>query len=178
MMTRWTGTLLLALVTGALLTGCAPDASEPTPTPSFSSDEDAFAAAEATYRAYVDALNQVDLSDPATFEPVYAWTTGEANANERKSLSQMSADGWQVEGDTVVASFLRPTAPSTDSPTAAVVCSDVSRVEVVDSGGTSVVPDARPDVYALSVTFVPEPDAEFGLKISSSNAVEDDRCGP
>ncbi|HOQ22628.1 MAG TPA: hypothetical protein PLN62_09415, partial [Microbacterium sp.] len=62
------GAALLAL---ALVTGCAPEPA-PTPTPTgFASDDEAFAAAEATYRAYVDALNAVDLSDPATFEPVY-----------------------------------------------------------------------------------------------------------
>jgi hypothetical protein len=58
-------TLALAL---ALTTACAPDPA-PTPSPTgFASQEEAFAAAEATYRAYVDALNAVDLSDPATFE--------------------------------------------------------------------------------------------------------------
>src|SRR6188768_3952981 len=82
-------------------TGCfAPP--DPEPTPLFSSEEEAFAAAEATYRAYVDALNQVDLSDPETFEEVYAWTTGEANAGARKSFSQMHADGWIVGGESQV----------------------------------------------------------------------------
>ena len=68
-----------------LLAGCAPTPPGPSPEPSvvFMTDDEAFAAAEATYRAYVDALNQVDLSDPDTFEAVYAWTTGEANANAR-----------------------------------------------------------------------------------------------
>ena len=66
-------------------TGCfaQPD---PEPTPLFSSEEEAFAAAEATYRAYVDALNQVDLSDPETFEEVYAWTTGDANADDAQDV--------------------------------------------------------------------------------------------
>jgi ABC-type oligopeptide transport system substrate-binding subunit len=55
-------TLALAL---ALTTACAPDPA-PTPSPTgFASQEEAFAAAEATYRAYVDALNAVDLADPA-----------------------------------------------------------------------------------------------------------------
>ena len=50
-----------------LMSGCAADPSvEPTPTPTFANEDEAFAAAEATYRAYVDALNQVDLADPAT----------------------------------------------------------------------------------------------------------------
>ena len=71
--------------------------------PLFTSEADAFAAAEETYRAYVDALNQVDLSDPETFEDVYAWTTGDANADARETFSQMHADGWTVQGDTVAA---------------------------------------------------------------------------
>ncbi len=76
------GTILLL----GVLTGCGA-AGEPrasTPAPLFSSEAEAFAAAEATYRAYVDALNQVDLSDPETFEAVYAWTTGDANATDRE----------------------------------------------------------------------------------------------
>ncbi|MET0860918.1 MAG: hypothetical protein ABW091_07810, partial [Microbacterium sp.] len=73
--------LSVALVlASAALSGCTPQPA-PTPTPTgFATEDEAFAAAEETYRAYVDALNQVDLSDPETFEPVYAWTTGEANA--------------------------------------------------------------------------------------------------
>src|SRR5688500_5990965 len=61
-----------ALVTG-LLAGCAGDPEPAETTHGFASEEEAFAAAEETYRAYVDALNQVDLSDPETFEPVLAW---------------------------------------------------------------------------------------------------------
>ncbi len=97
-------TFALAMVIG-MTTACQPEP-EPSPsTPVFATEEEAFAAAEETYRAYVDALNQVDLSDPETFEPVYAWTTGDANANERETLSQMHADGWEVTGLTVVAEF-------------------------------------------------------------------------
>ena len=91
----------LTIIAG-LGTGCQ---SEPAPSPTapvFSSEEEAFAAAEQTYRAYVEALNQVDLSDPATFEAVYAWTTGAANAGARESFSTMHADGWVVVGDSVV----------------------------------------------------------------------------
>ena len=73
-------------------TGCfaQPD---PEPTPLFSSEEEAFAAAEETYRSYVDALNQVDLSDPETFEEVYAWTTGDANA-VRAQVALADARRW------------------------------------------------------------------------------------
>ena len=90
-------TLALALVAG--MAACQP---EPQPTPGgpvFATEEEAFAAAEETYRAYVDALNQVDLSDPETFEAVYAWTTGELNATTGKTLSRgMHAEGVTVSG--------------------------------------------------------------------------------
>ena len=73
--------------------------------PAFATEEEAFAAAEETYREYVDALNQVDLSDPETFEAVYAWTTGDANAKERERSSQpgCTPTGLAVLGSTAVA---------------------------------------------------------------------------
>lgn len=165
-MTRGAGTILLALVTGALLAGCTPEPSTPTPTPTFTSDDDAFAAAEATYRAYVDALNQVDLSDPATFEPVYAWTTGELNASDRQGLSSYHADGTSVTGSSRV-NLVEPVHQSPiDNPRVA-VCLDVSSVEVVDSDGRSLVSEDRVDVQSLVVEFVVTSSSETGLLVQS-----------
>jgi hypothetical protein len=173
-------TRVTAAALGALLmltlTGCttpAPTDPTPTPTSAFASEEEAFAAAEATYRAYVDALNQVDLSDPETFEAVYVWTTGEANANERKSLSQMHADGWSVDGATAVTAIVGRS--FADASVTALVCSDVGAVDVLDADGRSVVSSDRPDVYALQVTFI-ESRTPTGLLISESTAVEDEGC--
>ncbi len=92
--------LALVAMVAPVVAGCAPDpAPAPTTAVSFSSEEEAFAAAEETYRAYVDALNQVDLSDPGTFEAVYAWTTGEANADERKvSHARCTRIDWSGSG--------------------------------------------------------------------------------
>ncbi|MFB7890854.1 hypothetical protein ACFC1I_01460 [Microbacterium sp. NPDC056044] len=173
MRTRVTAAALSGLLVLALAGCTTPGPAEPTPTSGFSSEEEAFTAAEETYRAYVDALNQVDLSDPETFEAVYGWTTGEANANERKSLSQLHADGWVVAGDTTVTGF-HPGAV-TGGIVDAVVCSDVSDVQVTDATGQSVVPDNRPSQYALQVTFV-ESSTPTGLSVRTSDAVEDPRC--
>ncbi len=75
---RRTAGLLIALAIATTVSACTPEPA-PTPTPTgFASEDEAFRAAEETYRAYVDALNAVDLADPATFEPVFAWTTGDA----------------------------------------------------------------------------------------------------
>ena len=170
--------MTLALVLAAsTASGCSASPAPAEPAPAFTTEEEAFAAAEETYRAYVDALNQVDLSDPETFEAVYAWTTGEANANERTTLSQMHADGWLVAGSTAIDGFRGTNAELSDPIViSAVVCSDVSDVTVVDSDGQSVVSEQRPEVYALSVEFVESDATNTGLAITASNAVEDAAC--
>lgn len=145
--------MLTALTLTAALASCAPSAA-PTPTPSetgFASEAEAFAAAEETYRAYVDALNDVDLSDPATFEPVYALTTGELNEQDRQTFSELHADGTRVSGSTRI---LDVTYVSVD-PSAVVVaaCTDVSEVQVFDADGKSLVSEDRPDFQGRTVTL-------------------------
>lgn len=103
--TRALAALAVSLV---LLTGCTADpkpSPSPTPTPLFASKKDAFAAAEATYRAYNDALNLVDPADPATFEAVFERTTGDFQAVDRKNLSVMHAEELTVSGANTVVAF-------------------------------------------------------------------------
>ena len=145
---------------------------QPTPTPTFTSEAEAFAAAEATYRAYVDALNQVDLADPETFEAVYAWTTGDFNASERESFSRMHADGWRVGGRSVIQSIEMGTAPGTSL----LACVDVSEVTLVDADGANRVSPERPAQYAMAVQFSPSP-TSTGLTIVDVSAVESSSCG-
>src|SRR5690606_33009529 len=127
----------------------------PTPT-GFASEDEAFAAAEATYRAYVDALNDVNLSDPETFEPVYALTTGDANAAARKSFSQMHADGWTVRGTSDIALVELVSFNDEDNETKLAICVDVSKVVVEDSDGSPLAED-RPPIQSLSALARPEP---------------------
>lgn len=155
------------------MSGCAAEpVPDPTPTPTFASEAEAFAAAEATYRAYVDALNQVDLADPETFEAVYAWTTGDANAEERENLTRMHADKWQVTGQTAILAVLQ----NGTTLNSVLACVDVSSVDVVDASGESQVSPDRPDRYALIITLAAGTSAS-GYVISSSEAVEASRCG-
>jgi hypothetical protein len=162
------------------LSGCAP---EPAPTPTasgFTSEEEAFAAAEATYREYVKALNQVDLSDPKTFEAVYAWTTGDANAGARETFSQMHADGWRVSGETRIALAELDTSTSGEVPEMVrlSVCSDVSEVTVVGEDGMSVVSPDRPDIQAIRVTLEPVETSPTGLLIAEFDGREGEpSCG-
>lgn len=152
---------LLVLALG----GCAtPEPEEPTPTPVFSSEEAAFAAAEETYRAYVDALNQVDLSDPETFEAVYDWTTGEANASDRKSLSGLHADGVTLTGSSVITA-LEPIGAVNDDLTLA-ACVDIATVDLLDADGNSVVDADRPDTQRTTITLRADSDAPYGFLVS------------
>jgi hypothetical protein len=139
----------------ALATGCTPepDPVETTPAAGFASEEEAFAAAEETYRAYVDALNQVDLADPATFEPMFEHTTGDANARARQEFSQMHADGWVVGGqsDLVAMHIVEASLPAELD---ADVCVDVSSVTLTNPAGESMVSSDRPDQQRMRVSFV------------------------
>ena len=158
--------ILVVAVFAALLAGCAADpVPKQTPTPTFSTEAEAFAAAEATYRAYVDALNQVDLADPETFEAVYAWTTGAANAGIRKTLSQMHSENWRVVGHSVPQLVEILQSSSRDLELA--VCLDVSEVSVSDSSGNSVVSDTRGSVQTMAVVTVPSAVSPTGALISS-----------
>jgi hypothetical protein len=147
------GTVVLAAA--VLLVGCAPQP-DATPTPSatalpFATDKEAFAAAEATYRAYVDALNEVDLQDPATFEAVYVWTTGDAHVGAREGFSRMHADGLVVSGDSTVGSLYGLKASGSMIQIA--VCLRVADVRLVDSDGSPASPPDRPAEQSLQVTM-------------------------
>ncbi|TDL43243.1 hypothetical protein E2R54_08345 [Microbacterium oleivorans] len=173
MIARRTAALLAATVLAAALSACAPTAS-PTPSPTatgFASEEEAFAAAEATYRAYVDALNEVDLSDPATFEPVYALLSGEALDSEKRTLTQMHSDGWAVSGDTTLPAIFKG-----EGLGELVVCQNVSEVDVRDAEGTSQVAADRPDVFALEVRVAFDASSDTDARVAESQAVQDSRC--
>ena len=83
MIRRAAAAIVLALALG-LTTACQPEPSPSPSAPAFANEEEAFAAAEETYRAYVDALNQVDLSDPGDFRGCICLDDGEANAGAKK----------------------------------------------------------------------------------------------
>ena len=162
------------------LSGCLGTGPEPTPTPTaaFASEEEAFAAAEETYRAYVAAANDVDLSDPATFESMFAWTTGELENGARKTFSEMHADGWAVDGETRL-TLIEPLDASSDfAEIELAVCQDVSDVTVVDDAGESVVSPSRPNMQSLIARLVVADTSPTGYLVEEVNGREGDpACG-
>ncbi|HKT58064.1 MAG TPA: hypothetical protein VJR25_14980 [Microbacterium sp.] len=165
--------VMAGIVAGLLalsLAGCAGETRRPspTPTPPFASADAAYKAAEATYRGYVDAGNHVDLSDPRSFEPVYAWLLADALKTDREELMAMSAKGWRMRGQSVVR-LVRPL-PSSDSEPAwgdvyIAGCLDVRGVTVTDAQGKSMVLPTRPDILPVRVAFSRDASTRTGLKI-------------
>src|SRR5690554_3730104 len=125
--------LALLALAGATMSACTPTPeSEPTPTAVFASEEEAFAAAEETYRAYLLASNSVDYADPSTFDQLDTFTTGTYQSEEREGLSHMHAEGNSRTGDVKVVWF-RGLEFDSPSSLAARTCNDVSDTDVLNS---------------------------------------------
>ncbi|MCT1478057.1 hypothetical protein [Microbacterium sp. p3-SID336] len=164
------------LATLVSLAACspAPDATpSPTATPLFATEKEAFAAAEATYRAYRDAANASVLNDSSTFEAVFTWLRSDALAASRKSLTAYNAEGATRIGESTFDHFT-PVAYDGTAITAR-LCLDVSQVDVVDPAGVSIVASDRPARQPLEVELRRAQTAT-GLAIFSSIATEELSC--
>lgn len=165
------------LIAALMLTGCGagspPPAvsGSPTSTTTPDADDEAFRAAEATYRAYVDALNAVDLSDPATFEPVFALTTGEVNEADRRNLARYHSAGLSLRGTSEVVSI--QSARTTDAGgVSLLVCLNVASVELIAVDGSSVVDADRAPLQSLLVTVAEGPQSPLVDKIQGASEAQ------
>ena len=157
---------LAAVCAGVVvLSGCAP-AEEPTPTPTaaFASDEEAFAAAEETYRAYVDALNEA--RDGSDVDPL-AFLVGDALTDSIEIVSLLRENEQTITGKTEVVSFSGERVA--EGKTVGHVCIDVGDTRVLTLDGTDQTPDDRPERAMLEVSFLK---VDGQMRIGSSEAVE------
>lgn len=147
-----TTVLAAAFLLAGALAACTPQsAPEPSPT-GFASEEEAFAAAEATYRAYVDAVNARRAPDTSVQMAPEDFLTGDALEQSLQVDAQLKASGVRLEGD---AEILDIKLDSWQSSRATItVCFDYSAVRVIDSESADVTPETRPDIAALDVQFV------------------------
>jgi len=167
--TRWAAVAAIAAV--ILLVGCTPEP-EPTPSPTgFASEAEAFAAAEETYRAYVDAGNQVDLTDPSTFEALFAWSTGELNELDRRAYSEYHAEQATMSGDATIIRA-EPQMRNEGGVVNLNVCLDVSEVFFFNADGSPRTNPDRAPLQALSVDLV-EDSSPTGFLVEAVRTAED-----
>lgn len=175
---RALGALSAGLLSLGMLAACTP-ASEPEPEPTetalFASDEEAFRAAEETYEAYTAALNEVDTSNPDTFEPAFQWTAGAASTALRESLTELHAEEVALVGDTVIATSTPVSADLAEGVVSIHVCADVSDTDVLDAAGKSLVPDGRAPIQSMLVELR-SGKTKTGLVVTSTTGDDKHTC--
>ena len=155
--------VLAAAVVLAALSGCMQTTEKPTPTPSaaatpaFASDEEALAAAEKAYAAYLAVSNDVGHSggvEPERFEKV---SSSGALTNALTAAQKFRDSKSRLVGDTKFKSMSLQRANYSDPATVELevyVCDDVSATDVLDSGGVSIVKPGRVEIVPFVATFV------------------------
>lgn len=149
--------MLLAVV---MLTGCATPTPMPTapPAPSeapvFASDEEALAAAEEAYGAYMSAADEVIRGGGLSPELVEPYLSADLYQRDRESFEQFADNGWTGTGQ---ATFTMRLQDFDSHVVISYVCDDYSQTDVVNGRGESVVDPNRTRRFPHEVTFsVPE----------------------
>jgi hypothetical protein len=159
-----------------------PDDGKPTPssTPLFASDEEALAAAERAYAAYVQSTDEILASGGIGVERLSDVATGRQLDTDSKEIRELATMGYRTVGSTVVSNvslqeFARDQ-PDGEAVVSIYVCEDVSGVDVLDANGLSVVEDSRPDRVMYEVTF-DAPDPHFAqLLVSKREPWSEPEC--
>jgi hypothetical protein len=131
-----------------------PDASA---TPLFASDEEALAAATEAYARYVAVSDQILIDGGLKPERLLEVATQAVFEKQSEGYQIAFERGWRSTGGTVVDSvtlqdFASNAVEGTDIVTV-YACIDVSKVDVVDASGASVVSDSRPDRSPYEASF-------------------------
>lgn len=156
--------IALAVVWGLAMSGCTP---QPAPVPSasvtgFASDEEAFAAAEATLRQYIEKSNVLDLNDQKSIDEFLSLSTDEQRAFDGDRLAKYKDEGYKLSGATRVVTVVAASVERHRNYVVLGVCLDVSSVDVLDGSGKSIVSPDRPDLQSLRATVEGDP-----LRVSS-----------
>jgi hypothetical protein len=133
-----------------VLTGCLGTSPEPTPTPTgvFASEEEAFAAAEETYRAYVDAENK-RWADPRSAPDPQSFLIGDALERDIDSRQEADQLGLHIEGESEVVSVSPVSADLTTGRAVVRACVDSTHARVMNQAGEDVtLPDRDETVLA------------------------------
>ena len=164
--------LLTVLAVCLALTGCVPDDDpivldpEPSVSPIFESDEEALAAAEEAYGAYLAVVDQIRMDGGSNANRLEEVATDPVLSSELAGFAELVTRGHRTVGltsyDTV--SLQQFDRFASVAVVLIYVCEDFTAVDVVDADGVSVVGADRQLRWPLVVGF----DSNAGtLKVST-----------
>ena len=150
-----------AAVLLVVLAGCdePPPHVTPVPTPSvttvFASDEEALAAAEEAYRAYLAVADQIFAEGGADPERLSAVAAPPQLTVDLQGFEEVVEEGQHSVGLTTFRDIaLQRYDPTVSEDTIIVyLCEDVSGVDVLDRHGSSLVTPSRPNLVTYQVSF-------------------------
>ncbi|MCE4026792.1 hypothetical protein LXM50_12510 [Microbacterium sp. Au-Mic1] len=162
------GIAVVLVATAVGLVGCTPGpAPKPTPTPLFTSEAEAFKAAEQVYRDYNEASNErregKEDVDPQSF------LSGQALDDDINAQRMFKEKHLKIVGPNRVSSFDPIDYDQARGQISANLCVDVTQSRVVDDSGADVTPSTRAGLVALHVTMTERRDH---LEITSAVAGE------
>ena len=152
---------LAGLLVALTLVACVPDDEpvrpEPSPTasPIFASDEEALAAAEAAYGAYVVVSDTISSQGGAGADALMDLVSANYYAQIEKEYAEFALTGGRTSGFTSFDSMTLQQRNSDDGVEVIVTyaCLDVSGVRVLDASGIDVTPQGRLTRLPLEITF-------------------------
>jgi len=141
----------------ALLTGCiardpipAPPTT-PTTAPLFADEDEALAAAEEAYRAYLAMVNQIANEGGQAPERIATFVTDEQYINELTSFERYVSTDSHSEGALIADSFELQS--YSDDQIVTYLCLDASETRIVTSSGVDITPTDRTARASLQVSF-------------------------
>lgn len=152
------------MLVASALAGCATEQT-PAPThtaaatdaPVFASDEEALAAATKAYAGFLEMSDRILMDGGSDPGRIKEYASGELATLEMESYSQAKAQGFRSTGGSVYSNMTIQTSNAGSAGGIGVLsvylCSDVSAVDVFDSGGKSIVSSSRPDRTPFEVSF-------------------------
>jgi len=136
-----------------LLAGCIPkqERPEPTPTPVFASEEEALAAAEEAYAAYLAISDLIASEGGADPERLAPYVTEDWLSHEINSFDQFRESGNHLQGFSDLISV--DLQQYSDRKVLVLTCVSYLQAPIYDADGQNVTPIDRPDRASLTTSF-------------------------
>ncbi|MGN6217980.1 MAG: hypothetical protein ACTHNQ_00640 [Microbacterium sp.] len=174
MILRATTVTLGFAAAAVMLSGCVAPAPEPTPTSTavFASEDEAFAAAEETYRAYIEAEN-ARSADPASRPEPQSFLVGAALEADIEANREFEARGISIVGTSSIVSLDGISADLATGDVTVQTCLDSSMSRVLDGSGADITPPDRDPTVAAVVSLMPVGNS---LRISDIAGTASESC--